>query len=107
MRYTTKTNPVLREVIYGGGWDEGDPWGSAMMSAFAIADHLQFGFGWTPADWEFTPGMGGPERDCYCYQSIMLALEGLSYQETSNALVHAGNVLLKYRGLLKSMGRDY
>tara|TARA_R110002153_G_scaffold273921_1_gene446104 strand:+ start:404 stop:727 length:324 start_codon:yes stop_codon:yes gene_type:complete len=107
MIYTTKTNPVLQEVIYGGGWDKGDPWGSTMLSAFAIADHLQFGFSSTPADWEFTPGMGGPEQDCYQYQSIKLALEGLSYQEKEHALEHAGNVLLKYRGLLKSMGRDY
>lgn len=107
MIYTTKTNPVLERVVFGGGWDKGDPWGSTMSAAFAIADHLHFGFGWTPAQWEFSPAMGGPDEEPWDYQDIADVLENLSYQEKSNALVHAGNVLLKYRGLLESMGRNY
>lgn len=54
------------------GWDGGDPWGSAMAEAFALADFVTFVLGErVPDEFHYEPAMGGPVEEDHLYQELL------------------------------------
>lgn len=103
---TKKTNPVLD--LLREDWDSYDPFGSALMAQFDIAECLYRHGATVPADWEFSPGLGAgndldeEEASYFASQIDLLMRSGYERQ-----LIHAGTVLMRYVAQCKLSGLDY
>ena len=86
-------------------WDPGDPYGSCMLIWFAIADLLTSEGQDVPSAWEHSPGLGGPDKDDFYFQTLS---EGwLSGYFAAEDLRNAGNILQEFAHHLDETGRSY
>lgn len=84
-------------------WDSGDPWGSTMAWAFALAGELHYR-GEGAADLaaaRYSPGAGGDGREPDSYHAEIAA------EASTPALLHWFRRLMRWRGVLEAAGRDY
>ena len=92
-------NEVLREGLMI--WDNNELHRSAFVIHIAIADYLHFRTAVeVPASWEYSPSPIATdiEEDCY--------LSHVMHQFEVSEVLHAGNILHRYRMYLRSKGLD-
>lgn len=82
-------------------YDSGDPWGSVMAWRFEIADELYRRGDEIPAEWEYRPGAGGPDKDGDEFMAPPIkAID-------SAGLRVFGNLMLNFANVIKAAGQDY
>lgn len=87
------------------GFDSGDMYGSTISCLFAIADRLsEIAPELVPAEWEFSPAMGGADTEAYDYQTI---IEAMNNGATVEDLLKAGIIFNRLDNLNRSTGIDY
>lgn len=101
-------NPVLDLVR--DSFDGGDPYGSAILAWFAVADVAYVVGVYIPADWQYRPGAFLSEERLRG-EGDYLAIEILDNLDrgliTEGQLIHAGEVLARYVGFCKRAGVGY
>jgi hypothetical protein len=101
----TNRNPVLD--LLRDSFDSYDPYGSALMAHFDIAECLHRNGAPIPAEWDFSPGLAAEcdldEDASYFATEVDL----MQRQGHYSNLVHAGNVLMRYVAQCKISGLDY
>jgi hypothetical protein len=81
---------------------DGDPWGWCMAWWFAIAGTLHDRGDSVPAEWQYrTSPLGGVDPDDWHASAIR------DLEIGAPALVHAGNVLMRYAARCRRAGLDY
>jgi hypothetical protein len=102
---TQNTNPVLD--AFREAFDSYDPWGSALSAHFDIAECLYRHGVPVPSEWEFSPGLAAQQE--LGEDASMFAIDCdlfMSSGYVSN-LIHAGNVLQRYKAQCVLAGKDY
>jgi hypothetical protein len=111
--HTHPGNPVLQWARER--WDEGDPFGSAMLALGGIADLLATSglYNTVPQGWGYSPGAAGPFLDAEGEDlaELLGLLEAGELAEPSvqqvRELLHAGAVLDRLITHCRLTGRDY
>lgn len=97
-------NPFLFEFRMNADSDE---WGTTMSWMFAICDYLTDGNVEVPREWEFRQSPFGSDTEAYEYQIIDEIFIHSDDDDKTQTLIHAGDILVRYAHLLKSLGKDY
>lgn len=97
-----KKSQLIKELRFINGLC--DPWGSALNLHFAICDELYYRDpNLVPPQWEYSPGMfsGSDPRDFERYEAELCKVE------TTENLLWAGRILMRYENLLRRYEMNY
>lgn len=96
-------NPVVEYLR--DNFDFGSIYGSTLSCLFGIADYLQdYAAELIPADWEYTPAMGGSDTEAWEYEAIT---EAVAAGATIQDVLQAGIVFNRLDRLNRLTGLEY
>lgn len=99
------TNPILAMVQQGS---DGDSWGEAMGTFFAVADVIWHRTAETiPSEWGYRHSPVCDEVDDESWPHSEIASMHADGDVSDEQLVSAGNVLSRYADLLEAAGQSY
>ena len=108
-------NPALNVMI--DNFDSGDPWGSTMGMAFALADvATAIGNSTVQATLMYSPGAAAPQSldeladddgDDAPFEAILLAAAYRAGEVDDDDLERCAHILSRYLDVLQRAGRDY
>lgn len=91
--------------------DQGDPWGTSTEFLFALAEVIHHEADCiVPSAWEFCDSpmhTTAWDRECPDWPESEISEMLWRYEITANDMIEFGNVLIRYRNFLRSVGRDY
>lgn len=94
-------NKELREH-FQISYDSYDPYGSCMEWLFAVCDYITFDTEESvPLEWHFKPSIFGADKDNYSYQTLK------ELEIDANDVLYFGNLLIRFRDLIKRKELDY